>query len=281
MEMNAFHTLRVRPGRNGRLLTDVELWTAVLSVLKWQEKNGSIKLVTDSRGADYIGQCGLLELWDAVDVVLDEMDDLGWDEVVFWAGAKLYALSRQTIPCVMIDLDFIVWQHMDFGVYGKDIAVIHREEVNNDIYPDSSYFHFKDDWKLPNLLNWQISACNTAFVYFGSKDLVRYYCNFAFEFMSMSDTCNAGLPYMVFIEQRWLSMCASQHQVKIYEMASLNDLWQDKQQYFTHVWGHKDIFRKNPEQAIEFCRKCAKRVELDYPKQAEHLHKLSWTEQYW
>lgn len=279
--MEAFHTFRVRPGRKGKLLTDVELWTAVLSVLKWQEKNGTIKLVTDNRGAAYIEQCGLLELWDEVEVSLDEMDKFGWDEVVFWAGAKLYALSQQKMPCVMIDLDFIVWHNIDFNIYGHDVAVIHREAINNDIYPSDKYFRFKGDWQLPTGLDWQVPACNTALAYFGSRDLVKRYCDFAFEFMAMADTSNAGLPYMVFIEQRWLAMCATVCKRKIYELASLDELWQASNQYFTHIWGHKDIFRNKPEMGNDFCRKCAQRVALDYPRQAAWLRTLPWTEKYW
>ena len=40
------------------------------------------------------------------------MTDLKINETVFWAGAKILALSKQNAPCVMIDLDFILWENI-------------------------------------------------------------------------------------------------------------------------------------------------------------------------
>ena len=261
--MKAFHTLRTR--RETYSMQKFELLTMILSALEWKKNNGPIKLFTDTRGAEYINKQGLTDIYDEVDTSLDEMDMLNIDENVFWAGAKLFALSRQKAPCVMMDLDFIAWQKLDFSIYGSDVATIHFEQVNNFIYPSKEFFKFKDGFKFSPALDWNIEACNTAFAYFGANDIIKRYCEFSFEFMKNAETTNAGLPYMVFIEQRWLAMCAKMMRRKVYEMSSLDDLFGGHQKYFTHIWGHKQKFRDDPELAKKFCADCEKRLRHDFP----------------
>lgn len=127
--MKAFHTLR-----NRKRLYDFEILVMILSALKWKQKNGEIALVTDKKGINFIKDYGLFGIWDDVQVVLDEMTDLKINETVFWAGAKILALSKQSTPCVMIDLDFILWENIDFDLYEDSVMVIHRESIDSDIY---------------------------------------------------------------------------------------------------------------------------------------------------
>ena len=260
--MNAFHTLRTRGDHFS--MQRFELLTMILSALEWKKHNGRIKLVTDPRGAEYLNRFGLPGIYDEIDVSLDGMDRLGVDEKTFWAGAKLFALSRQQCPCVMLDLDFIVWQPIDFAPYRNDVAVIHFEQVGNDVYPPSEHFRFKHGFKLPPSLDWTVKACNTAFAYFGARDLVNRYCDFAFEFMRAAD--GDGLPYMVFVEQRWLAMCARLMRRPVHELSSLDDLFGGRQKYFTHVWGAKQRLRDDPAFAEKFCSDCIARLRHDFPQ---------------
>ena len=256
---NAFHTLRTR-GENFSPAR-FELLTMILSVLEWKKHNGRIKLVTDQRGAEYLRRFDLEKIYDEIDPSLDAID--GIDENIFWAGAKLFALSRQQCPCVMLDLDFIVWRPIDFSPYRNDVAVIHFERVGNDVYPPSEHFRFKNGFRLPPSLDWTVEACNTAFAYFGARDLVNRYCNFAFDFMRAAD--GDGLPYMVFAEQRWLAMCARLMHRKIHALSSLDDLFGGRQKYFTHIWGAKQKLRDDPTLAEKFCSDCIARLRYDFP----------------
>ena len=138
--MRAFHTLRTK-NKSNFALADFEIFTLILSSLEWRKHNGEIFLCTDTTGKNFMANAGLLNLWNGVDTSLDEMDSLGIDENIFWAGAKLYALSKQPLPCVMIDLDFIVWQSLKFD---SKLAVIHRESCDLPCYPDENYFRFKN-----------------------------------------------------------------------------------------------------------------------------------------
>lgn len=270
--MKAFHTLRTKNNLDFKL-ADFEILTLILSALEWKKHNGKIFLHTDSVGRKFLQDVGILEIWDGVETSLDEMQTLGIDEKTFWAGAKLFALNLQTFPCVMIDLDFIVWRKIDFAQFNSDVAVIHRESTDIPCYPDKNYFRFKNNFSLPQNLNWSLEPCNTAFAYFGDKNFVKSYCEFAFEFMKSADpTKNQTgwdlLPYMVFVEQRWLAMCAENYGVKVHSLSNLFELF-GGQKFFTHIWGHKQILRENPADAEKFCRDCADRIKHDFPEWAE------------
>lgn len=276
--MQAFHILRTR--QKNFYMYDFEKFVAIISALKWREKNGKIKLVTDERGAAYFKSCGISAAWNEIEISLDEMNNLNWDEKTFWAGSKIFALSKQIAPVVMIDLDFIVWQHLNLKPYGENIAVIHREEIGNAVYPDKNFFQFKDGRQFPAALNWKIPACNTALAYFGARDIVKKYCDFAFEFMANVDTTHGDLAHMVFIEQRWLAMCAALMNREIFSLSSLDELFAGRQKYFTHIWGDKQKLRDDLKAAENFCRNCTKRIEKDFPDWAEKLKSSDWAKKY-
>lgn len=278
--MNAVHTLRVRGHGKDFSLHDFEMFTMLLSALEWRRHNGRIKLVTDRIGAAYIHEHGISDAWDEIEIILDEMDVLKIDEDVFWAGAKIFALSRQIEPCVMMDLDFILWQTMDFAHDGRDLAVIHREEIHPSIYPSKDFFRFCDGWKLPDWLDWSARPCNGAFVYFGAQEFLDCYTSFALAFMQKADTEADRLSYMVFAEQRWMAMCAARLSVPIHALSSLDRLFDGRQKYFTHIWGDKQRLRENAQDAADFCRMCAGRLKHDFPAFAEQLAKYSWAAAY-
>lgn len=274
--MRAFHTLRTRENFSA---ADFELFTMILSALKWREKNGAIKLVTDSRGAEYFDRLGLSAAWNEIDTSLDEMNLRGWDEKIFWAGAKLFALSKQIAPVVMIDLDFIAWHRLDFAPFTTNIAVIHREKIGNRIYPDKNFFKLKGGRTLPANLDWSVDACNTAFAYFGANDFIKRYTDFAFKLMTALDTTDDVLTYMVFVEQRWAAMCAALMRREIYSLSSLENLF-GNQKYFTHIWGDKQNFRRDLKASEKFCRSCARRIKNDFPSWAETLQGTDWAGKY-
>ena len=207
--MKAFHTLRKK-----KYINDFEIFTMILSALEWRKNNGEIKLVTDKKGRDFVQKYGIENIWNEMELSLDEMDNLPINENVFWAGAKILALSKQKSPCVMIDLDFIVWKQLDFSQYENELAVIHRESVNNGVYPQQDYFkvnkfNFNEKW------DWSLLACNTAFAFFGNEELRQYYCKKALDFMLDVDIKEDFLCYMVFAEQRLSAMCADELGCKV------------------------------------------------------------------
>ncbi len=279
--MDAFHTLRVRGKREAFPLHNFELFTLLISALEWRKHNGSIKMVTDSAGAEFLEVYGLIDAWDETTILLDDMQSLNINEDVFWAGAKLYALSQCKAPCVMMDLDFILWKPIDFQKYGTDLAVIHREDINPFVYRSKEHFSFWDDWEFPDWLNWSVLPCNGAFVYFGSQEFISEYTEFAIEFMQKANEADDRLYYMVFAEQRWMAMCADYLSIPIHEFSSLSVLFGGKQKYFTHLWGDKQRLKDNLKDAEIFCRKCAWRLVHDFPDFAEKILCQNWAKRYW
>ncbi len=84
------------------------------------------------------------------------------------------------------------------------------------------------------------------------------------------------IEYMVFIEQRWLAMCAELMNRKIYEFSSIEDLFGSRQKYFTHLWGYKQKFKDNQQLAEKFCKDCSDRREYDFPDVFEKFKMKEW-----
>lgn len=272
--MKAFHTLRKK-----KYINDFEIFTMILSALEWRKYNGEIKLITDKKGLEFVQRYGIENIWNDIELSLDEMDNLPINENVFWAGAKILALSKQNSPCVMIDLDFIVWKQLDFSRYENELAVIHRESVNNKIYPQQDYFkvnkfHFNEKW------DWSLLACNTAFAFFGDEELRQYYCRKALEFMADVNIKEDYLCYMVFAEQRLLAMCADELDCRINSFSKLYNLFDTKQTEFTHIWGEKGRLRQDERFSREFCKKCLNRLQAEFPQWVNYLSNFEWFSKY-
>lgn len=274
--MNAIHINRTKPYINkfgtSYQIEDFEILTTILSALKWQEKNGSIKMVTDSIGADYYESIGLLELWDmGISKSLDHMPKI--DENLFWAAGKLFALNEETAPTAVIDTDFIVWESILFDKL-PDVSVIHREDLYPDIYPDINFFNM-NDYTFDPSFNWDVRACNTAFCVFKNNNFMKYYTSESINFMlHADDNSNDTLKYMVFAEQRLLAMCAEKYGVEILEFSNLFNLFRNGEGYFTHIWGMKQQMRDIPALRFDFCKRCISRIEKDFPHWIEKLRKI-------
>lgn len=282
--MRAFQILRTKNNPNFKV-ADFEIFTMVLSALEWRKYNGEIFLYTDSIGLQIVQDAGISEIWDGVYTSLNVLDNLGIDENIFWAGAKIFALGYNPLPCVMIDLDFILWQPLNFDRFKNELAVIHRESTDLPCYPRADFFNFDENFTLPENLNWELEPCNAAFVYFGNEKFVKAYRDFAFEFMNAAAPLETQtgwdlLPYMVFIEQRWFAMCAEICGVKIHSLSDMQKLSDRRQKFYTHVWGYKQHLRDNPAEAEKFCKDCAGRISYDFPKFAGNFSKLERWQKY-
>ena len=60
--MNAIHSTWSKPriySTGSFFIEDFDILTTILSALKWREKNGMIKMVTDSAGFEFYKSCGI------------------------------------------------------------------------------------------------------------------------------------------------------------------------------------------------------------------------------
>ena len=279
--MKALHINWTKPffarSNGSYYIEDFEILTTILSALKWREKNGSIKLVTDRAGRDFYIKNGMASLWDdGIDTVLDSITE---DASVFWAAGKLHALSREAASVAVIDTDFIVWDEILFDRLGA-LTVIHDEDLYTDVYPDKSYFNMKDGYCFDNSWDWNIKALNTAFYVIKDNDLLYEYTSEAIRFMNSADNTDDQLCYMVFAEQRLLGMVAAKQGKETGCFSTLEKLFKHGEGYFTHIWGMKQQMRDNDELRYAFCRRCIDRILRDYPDKKQMLDGIDALKRY-
>jgi len=279
--MRALHINRTGPFflRNSGEYTveDFEILTTVLSALKWREKNGSIKMVTDSVGAEFYKSRGMEDLWDdGTDIALD---DISVDERMFWAAGKLYALRREKAPIAVIDTDFIVWDSILFDAL-PPLCAVHDEPLYPDVYPSPEVFRMKDGYTLDPSLDIGVNALNTAFFVIRDQRLLKRYTDEAVRFMENALPTGDSLTYMVFAEQRLLPMCAKAEGIEYGTFSTLEKLFKNGDGFFTHTWGMKQQMRDDARLREAFCRRCIGRIISDFPQYEAMLRGIQETEKY-
>lgn len=278
--MLAFHTNWTTPffstsNSKKYYVEDFEILTTILSALKWRQYNGSIKMVTDNVGACYYKNLGIEQIWDlGIDTSLtkDTMKDI--DPFLFWAAGKIYALSMQQTPCVMIDTDFIVWQSLIDELSKFEVSTIHNEAIYDDVYPYKDKFYMKPSYEFDSDWDWSVLPCNTAFTCIANTSFKDYYTYESIRFMKNVVYGEGRVANMVFAEQRMISMCAKKMGIEIHCISDLSTLATNKQNSFTHTWGYKDIMRNDFSKRNEFCIKCIARIIKDFPEYEKMISEI-------
>ena len=94
--------------------------------------------------------------------------------------------------------------------------------------------------------------------------------------MRCSPDADDALTYMVFAEQRLLAMCAEKKHARAAALSDLPALFGGAQNgYFTHIWGFKQQMRENPKLYEDFCRRCAARLQKDFPEESKTIAKIA------
>lgn len=264
--MEALHCTWAKPrieACESFFIEDFDILTTILSALKWREKNGKITMITDSIGYGFYKSRNLLGLWDEVSLDLDRIPE-GIDAKSFWAAGKLFALKNATSPVALIDTDFIVWDKLAFDNM-PDLTVIHSEDIYPDVYPEIGHFKMKQGYIFNPDFNWTCRPYNTAFSVFKSENLKNVFCDEAISFMENAIPQD-NLTYMVFAEQRLLSMVAEMTKSKVLEISTIESLFRDGERYFTHTWGMKQQMREDASLRYDFCKKCIRRISDDFPE---------------
>lgn len=265
--MDAFHSFWSRPNANknrGKIkFPDYELLTVVLSALKWKEMNGSIKMITDSAGAEFFESKGLGCLWDEIDISLDHMNS-EVDPFLFWAAGKLYALKSVSCPCVMLDTDLIIWKNVE-ELFQYDVVGAHFEALSAEVYPDIRTFKRKEGYSFPEEWNFRTEAINTAFLFIKDSVFKDYYIESAEK--SMDGIISQGLnpvTAMCFAEQRVLAMCAEAKKLQVRCLCDFENM--NRQDVVTHLWGYKQRLRASYNEKREYCMRCIRRIISDFPE---------------
>lgn len=287
--MNAFHANWTKPFFIRRpnetyFIEDFELLVALLSALKWKQKNGSIKMYTDQIGADYYERLRLCDIYDlGIDTSLENVVPKTLKPHLFWAAGKVYALAMEPSPITMLDMDFIVWDTIHEETNGHDLCVTHREILNGLVYPTYEKFSSLYEYDYDESWDWKINPCNTALVHFHHQQLKDYYTNVAISFM------NADMPIpedqkkhvvlMVFAEQRLLAMCAKKMGIDITSYIS-NNMDLNRYKKFTHIWGYKKTLFDSDQLRKEFCESCIDIILAEFPQVYDILCGIESLQQY-
>jgi hypothetical protein len=180
----------------------------------------------------------------------------------------------------MLDTDFIVWYGIEFSAIKESIGVIHTEELYSDVYPPCESFVFRNGYAIDSSFDRTVKPCNTAFLYISDGEFLKYYTDSATAFMENAADCDDFLTYMVFAEQRMLSMCAKKSGREIFAFSDLEQLFRDGNRYFTHTWGFKQQMRENPHIRYDFCKRCANRIKNDFPEYALRVGEIECLKKY-
>lgn len=265
--MDAFHSFWSRPNASknrGKIkFPDYELLTMMLSALKWKQMNGSIKMITDSAGAEFFESKGLGHLWDRIDISLDYMDS-NIDSFLFWAAGKLYALKSVLCPCVMLDTDLIIWKNIE-GLFHNDVVGAHFETLWPEVYPDVRDFKIKEGYHFPREWDFHAEAINTAFLFIKEGTFRDYYVDSAEKCMDgiLGQKLNP-VTAMCFAEQRVLAMCAKAKGQKVACICNFENM--NRQDIVTHLWGYKQRIKTSYNERKKFCMRCIRRILLDFPE---------------
>lgn len=239
-------------------LEEFELLTAKLSACLWKRYNGPIYMLTDPRGAEYFYKMHLDRIYDGILPILDARN-YGINAKKFWASGKIQALTKIQTPCVVLDMDMIVWKVLDLS--GCSLAASHIEHLDERLYPDIPFFLMSPRYQFPKQWNYNVEPLNTSFVYFADNALKDYYSQQSIRFMQYErDTPNDGFTCMIFAEQRILAMCAEEKKAKVKTFLDYDNL-AEKQDIMTHLWSGKKLLYYDKDVEEEYIRLCRQKIE--------------------
>lgn len=241
--LTAYHVLLAEPyvvrnqGKDFRM-REFERLTAELSACLWRRYNGPIYLLADRQGAAYARETGMDRFYDGIDSSLDGRSYC-IDLEKYWAVGKILALLQMHAPCVVIDLDMLVWNPLELD--GFAVAAAHTEPDEDWLYPPFSYFLMSPRYTFPSQWDPAAKPLNTSFVYFADNGLKDDYARQSIRFMQFErDTPDNGFACMIFAEQKILGMCAAAAGIQVKTFLEYGQPL-ERQELMTHIWSAKRL----------------------------------------
>jgi hypothetical protein len=291
--VRAFHVISTapecthyhRPGGERFYLKDFEILVTVLSALQWRRHNGSIKLYTDTIGAEHLRRLGLSFIWDdGIDTDTLENCTVNTSFNVFWGFARTVALEVEHAPCVVLDTDLIVWNDIHALIRAPFMALHSEFELlGTGVYVPREQLHTPPGY-VWGRWDWTVSPVNTAMIYFGRDDVRRFCAQEGLKYIrnnlpEREDGCPA---HAVFVEQRLYPMCASRlgiqtefflrdYQLAGDWLAGLPMVDGTANDTFTHLWGYKQRLMEDAQECQRFCLRMTRRILTDFPALSDKL----------
>lgn len=240
-------------------MSNTALLTAELSARLWRRFNGSISLITDKTGFDYIKKTDLAKAYDEILPILDRRN-FGILPTKYWASGKIQALTKIAAPCVILDMDMLLWQKLP--VESAKLLCTHNEPLSLKCYQPADFFHTDDEYSYPAEWDFTVEPLNTAILYIEEDEFKNYYAAQSIRFMySEKESPDNGVVCMVFAEQRILAMCATAKGIKAKLLLDYNRL-AEPQSLLTHIWSAKKIIELVPDINKIFIDLCEEKLQF-------------------
>lgn len=288
IDCDGYHVLWTRPKiltNNTIVFSKPELVFWLTSIVLFKRNCGSIALITDQQGADFVQKHFPPGIYNAgIHIVLDDVLDLRSD--IFWAGAKVLAHRYAPIEASYLDLDTILWRRP--GDYNDSAVVALNHEC-----PLASYY--KDNQKAFNHFGfyrwpWYTAPLSCAYLKFNSAELKEFYLSTATSFMEAYTYRAEGIEYdkitnvnnaMVFAEQQILGMCANKLERRVGCLAVLDEFNSALKENPTvsHLWSHKQFYLRNPAAYTALFKFCQLVIPDDLQSHLSQLEALGSTDE--
>jgi hypothetical protein len=291
--MNGIYTLWSAPRPPKRPdLSPLELLLLTTSVLQWRRWNGRAFLYCDEVYARYLGELGLLTLWDAVDTqTITVASQLGANPRVFFPLGRTVAIRVTPVPFVALDCDFIAWRPLAGELLPGEIAFTHWESTQPGYwYPPPQLLCRPPGYEIDATRNWALPAANFSLTYWGNEAVRDAYTDEVVRFASGNprepQPQNGATPELLFAEQRLLPVIAYEHGVRMRTLVegvsaggpTVGD-WDplavaDQPAGLTHGWWYKKWMAVDDPRRIRLTRELIHALAADFPGAAEHLTRL-------
>ena len=240
-------------------MNQTALLTAELSARLWRRFNGSISLITDETGFEYIKKTDLVKAYDEILPILDRRN-FGIVPTKYWASGKIQALTKISAPCVILDIDMLLWQKLSVG--STKLFCTHTEPLSLKCYPPPKFFNTDAEYSYPTEWDFTVKPLNTAVLYIAENDFKDYYAKQSIRFMySEKESPDDGVICMVFAEQRILAMCAVAKGIKAKLLLDYDRL-SEPQSFLTHIWSAKKIIELVPDINKIFIDLCKEKLQF-------------------
>lgn len=248
---------------------EVLVW--IYSVLIFRARNGPMWLYTDPAGRDFVNKIGVGAFYEKIIMLPSDLSET-INPTLFWAAAKLIALSQTPCPCINMDFDAVLFQRLKIWNY---CTAAHLEPVEWDYYRGCESLY---RWTgLQNLGHWTSLPVNCSVAGWRSNECRLFYSQTSISFMENITGQEENWRYkteksnpMVFAEQKLLGMTMARLGHSVMPIGTIRGnipiLKRPANMY--HLWSQKTVYASAPPDLVRnrACEFMERSIRKEFPK---------------